>query len=74
MMKLPRNVKGKELIRALTKLGFHKAGSRGSHVRLAHVDGRWTQVAVHPKPIPHGTLRAILRQAELTVDQLIEAL
>jgi len=74
MTKLPRNVKGKELIRVLAKLGFHKAGSRGSHVRLAHSDGRWTQVAVHPKPVPQGTLRAILRQAELTVDQLIELL
>ncbi|MBI3342666.1 type II toxin-antitoxin system HicA family toxin [Candidatus Gottesmanbacteria bacterium] len=74
MTKIPRNVKGKELLRALGKLGFSKTGSRGSHVRLTHADGRWTQVAVHPKPIPQGTLRAILRQAELTVDQLIEAL
>ena len=74
MTKIPRNVKGKELIRAFAKLGFYKVGSRGSHVRLAHTDGRWTQVAVHPKPIPQGTLRAILRQAELTIDQLIEVL
>lgn len=74
MTKIPRNVKGKELLRAMAKLGFHKIGSRGSHVRLTHADGRWTQVAVHPKPIPQGTLRAILRQAELAVDQLMEVL
>ncbi len=74
MTKLPRNVKGKEFLRALEKLGFYKVGSRGSHIRVAHADGRWTQVAVHPKPIPQGTLRVILRQAELTVDQLIEVL
>ncbi|MEK7101050.1 MAG: type II toxin-antitoxin system HicA family toxin [Patescibacteria group bacterium] len=74
MTKIPRNVKGKELLRAMAKLGFHKIGSRGSHVRLTHADGRWTQGAVHPKPIPQGTLRVILRQAELTVDQLIEVL
>lgn len=74
MTKIPRNVKGKELLRALGKLGFYKTGSRGSHIRVTHADGRWTQVAVHPKPIPQGTLRAILRQAELTVDQLIEVL
>jgi len=74
MTKLPRNVKSKELLRALSKLGFSKTGSRGSHIRLVHPDGRWTQVAVHPKPIPQGTLRTILRQAELTVDQLIEVL
>lgn len=74
MTKIPRNVKGKELLRALAKLGFYKAGSRGSHVRVVHADGRWRQVAVHPKPIPQGTLRAILRQAELTIEQLIEVL
>lgn len=71
MTKLPRNVKGKILIKALERIGFRKVGSKGSHVRLAHSDGRWTQVAVHPKPIPQGTLRAILRQVKLTVEQLI---
>ena len=74
MTKIPRNVKGKELLRALGKFGFNKTGSRGSHVRLTHADGRWTQVAVHPKPIPQGTLRVILRQAEITIEQLIETL
>ena len=74
MTKLPRNVKGKQLIKALGKIGFSKVGSRGSHIRLAHTDGRWTQVAVHPKPIPQGTLRAILTQAELTIDELLELL
>lgn len=58
-MKLPRNVKGKQLIKVLIKLGFNICGQRGSHVRLTHPDGRWTQVAVHPKPIPQGTLRVI---------------
>lgn len=74
MSKLPRNVKGKHLITVLEKLGFKVVGKRGSHFRLSHSDGRWTQVAVHPKPIPHGTLRAILRQAEITAEDLIELL
>lgn len=73
-MKLPRNIKGKQLIKALKKLGFCDCGHRGSHVRLEHEDGRWTQVAVHPKPIPQGTLRAILRQAEISAEELVEIL
>jgi len=72
--KLPRNVKGKSLIRGLKKLGFVETGSKGSHVRFTHPDGRWTQVAVHPKPIPQGTLRAILRQTEISIEQLLEIL
>ena len=74
MSKLPRNVKGKQLIVVLEKIGFQIVGKRGSHFRLVHKDGRWTQVAVHPKPIPQGTLRAILRQTELTVDDLLKML
>lgn len=74
MSKLPRNVKGKQLIAALSKLGFKVVGKRGSHFRLSHSDGRWTQVAVHPKPIPQGTLRAILRQIDMTTEDLAKFL
>ena len=70
MSKLPRNLKALDLIKILKKLGFEETGGKGSHVRLAHPDGRWTQVAVHPKPVPTGTLRAILRQAELKAEDL----
>ncbi|MBU3978689.1 type II toxin-antitoxin system HicA family toxin [Patescibacteria group bacterium] len=72
MSKLPRNIKGKELIKFLEKQGFEIIGKKGSHVRLAHADGRWTQVAVHPKPIPQGTLRTILRQIDLSTEEFIK--
>ena len=70
MSKLPRNVKPRVLIKFLVKLGFKEGEGKGSHVRLTHPDGRWTQVAVHPRPIPDGTLRKIIRQAEITEEQL----
>ncbi|MBI2326933.1 type II toxin-antitoxin system HicA family toxin [Candidatus Curtissbacteria bacterium] len=72
MSKLRRNVKAKQLIRFLTKIGFVETKGRGSHVRLTHLDGRWTQVAVHPGPIPVGTLRKIINQAKLTDEELEE--
>ncbi|HVF69871.1 MAG TPA: type II toxin-antitoxin system HicA family toxin [Xanthomonadales bacterium] len=74
MSKLPRNVKAKELISLLERLGFRVVGKRGSHHRLSHPDGRWTQVTVHPKPIPQGTLRAVLRQAKISTGELIKLL
>lgn len=70
MPKLPTNIKGRDLIKTLEKFGFVQTGGKGSHVRLKHSDGRWTQVAVHTKPIPQGTLRAILRQSKLDVKDL----
>lgn len=68
--KLPANIKPKSLLSAFKKMGFVEVGGKGSHVRLKHPDGRWTQVAVHSKPVPRGTLRAILRQAELEIGDL----
>lgn len=70
MSKLPRNVKPQRLIKFLEKLGFVKTASRGSHIRLTHPDGRWTQVAVHPGPVPIGTLRKIIAQAKLSKDEV----
>lgn len=70
MTKLPRNIKPDRLLKALTKLGFQKYKGRSSHVRLKHPDGRWTQIAMHPGPIPSGTLRRILDQASVTIEEL----
>lgn len=70
MNKLPRNIKPQQLIKFLLKHGFKEGKGKGSHVRLTHPDGRWTQVAVHPGPVPAGTLRKIISQAKLNDEEL----
>lgn len=70
MTKLPRNLKPKKLVIILKKLGFKEVGRRGSHIRFKHPDGRWTQVAVHAKPVPQGTLRKILAQIEVPLEEI----
>jgi predicted RNA binding protein YcfA (HicA-like mRNA interferase family) len=70
MTRLPR-LKGKELVRALERAGFTVDRSRGSHVFLRHPDGRTTTVPIHSgETIGPGLLRAILRDVELSVDEL----
>lgn len=72
MSRLPR-LKGKELVRLLEKAGFEIARTRGSHVFLKHADGRVTTVPVHSgEIIGPGLLRSILRDVELTVEDLLE--
>jgi predicted RNA binding protein YcfA (HicA-like mRNA interferase family) len=71
MPKLHRNIKPKLLLKELKSLGFEKVGARGSHIRLKHADGRWTQIAVHQKAIPMGTLKAILRQTKLGITDIL---
>ena len=63
---------GEELIRALGKFGYVRVRQKGSHVRLRHPsDPRRKPVTVplHPT-IARGTLRNILRDAQITVEQL----
>ena len=70
MTRLPR-LKGKELLRLLEKIGFEVARTRGSHVFLKHPDGRVTTVPLHAgETIGPGLLRAILRDVELSVEEL----
>ena len=74
MTKLPTVPSG-ELIRALERGGFEQVRQRGSHVRLRHPDGRVVTVPVHSgKEVGKGLLRKILRDAELTVDDLLDLL
>ena len=74
MTRMPR-IKGKELIRALGYAGFLIDRTRGSHVFLKHPDGRATAVPVHAREtLGTGLLRAILRDVELTAEQLRELL
>lgn len=74
MSRLPR-VRGKELIRALQSIGFEVARTRGSHVFLRHNDGRVAVVPVHSgEVLGVGLLRSILRDIDVSVDELIELL
>jgi predicted RNA binding protein YcfA (HicA-like mRNA interferase family) len=66
-----KRVTGKELIRALKKLGFEVIRIQGSHHRLRHPDGRVTTVPVHAgETIGPGLLAQILRDCEITHGQL----
>jgi predicted RNA binding protein YcfA (HicA-like mRNA interferase family) len=73
--KLP-TVNARRLIQALKKAGFEEQRQRGSHLHLKREnDGKRVTVPVHKgRSIPTGTLRAILRDADLSVDAFLELL
>jgi len=72
MTRLPR-LKGKEVVRILGRIGFQVVRTRGSHVFLRHEDGRVTTVPVHSGEIlGPGLLRSILRDVEMTADELLK--
>ena len=74
MTRLPR-LRAKQLIRALERVGFQVERTRGSHFRLKHTDGRITSVPSHAgETIGPGLLRAILRDVEMSTDDLVKIL
>ena len=71
-MKLPRDLSGDDVVRALRRLGFVVVRQVGSHIRLERGAARVT-VPAHSVIVP-GTLKSILRQAGITVEELLAAL
>lgn len=73
MTRLPR-ISGRRCVAALERAGFSVRRRRGSHIVLRR-DEPFAQVVVpdHAE-LDRGTLRAILRQADLPVDRFVELL
>ena len=68
MSKLPR-LSGRKCVRALQKAGFYEKRQHGSHIILRRDDPFAQLVVSDHKELDRGTLRAIIRQANLTVDE-----
>jgi predicted RNA binding protein YcfA (HicA-like mRNA interferase family) len=71
-----QKVSGEVAIRTLEKLGFKRIRQRGSHVILKKQisEGEIGCVVPLHKELAMGTLRGILKQARLNVDEFMENL
>ena len=68
---------GKQVERAILKAGWYLHHSRGSHFYYRNPEhpGKQITLAIHAgEIIPQKTLRSILEQADLTLDEFIELL
>jgi predicted RNA binding protein YcfA (HicA-like mRNA interferase family) len=68
MPSLPR-ISGEECVAALAKIGFVQVRQRGSHIVLRRDQPRATITVPAHNELATGTLRAIIRQADLTVEE-----
>lgn len=73
MCKAP-SVSGRECIKALEKAGFYQKRQEGSHVILRRDDPFAQTVVPLHKELDRGTLRAIIRQAGLSIDEFVNLL
>jgi predicted RNA binding protein YcfA (HicA-like mRNA interferase family) len=74
MTKLPLGLSGKEVVKALKKVGFSIKRQKGSHIILRR-DAPFAQVVVPDhRSVDTGTLDRILEGADLSVGDFIKLL
>jgi len=73
MSKLPR-VSGRLAIATLKKVGFTVIRQTGSHIVVKRSDPFSQLVVPDHKELDSGTLRAIIRQSGLSVDEFLKLL
>jgi len=75
-MKLPRDLSGLELVKALRKLGYEVTRQKGSHIRVTtHQNGEYHEVVPNHNPIKPGALSDILKNVachhRMTVEEFV---
>ena len=68
-------IRPKQVVAALEKAGFELRRQTGSHMIMYKPGVRYPiPIPQHSKDLPKGTLRAIIRQAGLTLEEFIDLL
>jgi predicted RNA binding protein YcfA (HicA-like mRNA interferase family) len=78
-MRLPRDISGPQLVKALSVLGYEATRQKGSHIRITtQRDGENHEVIPFHHPIKTGTLSSILKRISahhgVSVDNLLRML
>lgn len=62
-------VRPEVMVRILEQMDFRLVRQRGSHAFFRHPDGRATIVPMHRRDLPQGTIREILRDTGLSLEE-----
>lgn len=69
-MKLPL-LSGREVLKALERLGFTEVHRKGSHVKMKHPDGRTIVFPYHDE-VDRYTLKGALRDASIDIEDFLQ--
>lgn len=74
MSRLPA-ISGRDAVRAFAKTGYHVNHQTGSHVILRHESPPHRHLSIpNHRELAKGTLRGLIRDAGLTVDEFVKLL
>lgn len=70
MAKLPRDLSGRQMVAVLKRKGFYVLHQRGSHIVMRRDEPKTMISVPDHRELRVGTLRVILHQAGLDVEEL----
>ena len=65
---------GKEVVRIFESLGWEVSRQRGSHIIMTKPGEIVTLSVPNHRPVARGTLRSLIRSANLTVEEFIKSI
>ena len=68
------NISGKNAVKAFQKLGWQVRGQVGSHVVMTKEDEKANLSVPQHKELAQGTLRKLIKNAGLTIEEFLEKL
>ena len=68
------NISGKDAVKAFQKAGWIKIGQVGSHLVMSKPNIRVNLSIPQHKELAPGTLRALIRNADISVDEFLDLL
>ena len=68
------NISGKEAVKAFQRAGWFAVGQVGSHLVMSKTGYKANLSVPQHKELATGTLRSLIRYAELSVDEFLDLL
>ena len=68
------NISGKDAVKAFARAGWNKIGQVGNHLVMSKPNIRVNLSIPQHKELASGTLRALIRNAGMSVDEFLEFL
>jgi predicted RNA binding protein YcfA (HicA-like mRNA interferase family) len=73
-MTKPPLLSGKKIVKAFEKIGYYRVSQGGSHIKIRNDVRQITLIIPDHKEVDRRTLRGIVRDAELTIEEFIKLL
>ena len=72
MSSKPPLLSGRKIVKAFQKIGYYKVSQKGSHIKLRNEKKEITLIIPDHKEVDRWTLKGILNDAELPVEEFVQ--